>query len=310
MSPRRLSDADKKQIVERYRLPAETTSTLATQFGVSNSTISRVLKNTLSTDEYEALVQQKRGRTAAESSEPASVVTREPAETDETESPRRSRQRSSATPRPKPKKKETPKPQSKVAAETDDEDETETVEPSSGQSAKDDMVIQEILNEEFLHHHRDPVGEDSFDDLDDEDDDDFGDDEDDFGDDEDEQPQRDRLTADSWIQILPLTDVAFPKTCYLVVDRSAELVTRPLEDFADLGRIPSEETQEKTLPVFDNHRVARRFSNPRTQRVIKLPDSSVLEKTWPHLQAKGITRLLIDGQVYALVNGEDDAGED
>jgi hypothetical protein len=34
--------------------------------------------------------------------------------------------------------------------------------------------------------------------------------------------------------------------------------------------------------------------------VIKLPDAQVLQKTSSHLQAKGITRLLIDGQVYAL----------
>jgi hypothetical protein len=100
--------------------------------------------------------------------------------------------------------------------------------------------------------------------------------------------------------VLPLAEAALPKTCYLVVDRSAELIARPLRDFADLGSLPEAEVQARTLPVFDNHRVAKRFSNPRTQRVIKLPDSRILQKTSPHLQAKGITHLLIDGQVYAL----------
>jgi hypothetical protein len=66
-----------------------------------------------------------------------------------------------------------------------------------------------------------------------------------------------------------------------------------------LGQIPSEEFQQKTLPVFDNHRVAKRFCN-RRERAIKIPDGRLLEKTCDYLQAKGITRLLLDGQVYSL----------
>ncbi|QIR37507.1 hypothetical protein HCG51_12840 [Tolypothrix sp. PCC 7910] len=85
----------------------------------------------------------------------------------------------------------------------------------------------------------------------------------------------------------------------MVIDRSSELITRPLKDFGDLGQIPSLETQQRTLPIFDNHRVAKRFSTKR-DRVIKVPDSKMLQKARTHLQAKGITRLLIDGQVYSL----------
>ena len=97
----------------------------------------------------------------------------------------------------------------------------------------------------------------------------------------------------------PLSEAILPKTCYLVVDRLSELISRPLQDFEELGEIPPGETQEQTLPIFDNHRVARRFAN-RSQRVMKIPDSRVLQKTGAHLQAKGITRVLIDGKVYSL----------
>jgi hypothetical protein len=92
---------------------------------------------------------------------------------------------------------------------------------------------------------------------------------------------------------------AIPKICYVVVDRASELITRPLKDFAELGQIPSHEVQEKTLPIFDNHRIAKRFMR-RMQRVVKVPDGRVFSKVRPYLQAKGITRLLIDGQVYSL----------
>jgi hypothetical protein len=97
----------------------------------------------------------------------------------------------------------------------------------------------------------------------------------------------------------PLSEATLPKTCYLVVDRLSELISRPLQDFEELGEIPQGENQEQTLPIFDNHRVARRFAN-RSQRVMKIPDSRVLQKTGAHLQAKGITRVLIDGKVYSL----------
>jgi len=107
------------------------------------------------------------------------------------------------------------------------------------------------------------------------------------------------LRGTGLIQVLPLSEASLPKICYLVVDRAAELITRPLKAFGELGQIPAAEIREKTLAVFDNHRVARRFAT-RNQRVFKIPDSSILQKAAPYLRAKGITRLLIDGQVYSL----------
>ena len=135
----------------------------------------------------------------------------------------------------------------------------------------------------------------------------------DIDDDEDEEEDDDDWEADTEdnfnyphadakdfdIEILPISAASFPRTCYLVIDRSAELIVRPLKDFADLGSIPAEEVKQKTLPVFDNHRIAKRFSH-RRERVIKVPDGRMLEKTSRYLNAKGITRILIDGQIYSL----------
>ncbi|MBH8553457.1 helix-turn-helix domain-containing protein, partial [Nostocaceae cyanobacterium CENA357] len=44
---RKLTDSDKQEILKLYRETAETTSTLAERYDVSNSTISRLLKSTL-----------------------------------------------------------------------------------------------------------------------------------------------------------------------------------------------------------------------------------------------------------------------
>lgn len=108
-----------------------------------------------------------------------------------------------------------------------------------------------------------------------------------------------QLKPEEFLEVMPLAEATLPKTCYLVIDRTAELVTRPLKDFGELGQIPEEEVQACTLPVFDNHRVARRFSH-RTQRVIKVPNGNMLKTACLQLSAKGITRLLVNGHIYAL----------
>jgi hypothetical protein len=135
-------------------------------------------------------------------------------------------------------------------------------------------------------------------DYDEEDDEDDEDDEEDEGLGWSEAPG---LTSPlGTVEIYPLTASALPPLCYLVVEKvSSELVVLPLRTFANLGEIPEAEGDARTLPVFGNHHGARRFSR-RNQRVIKVPDGNLLKTTGPYLQAKGITRLLIDGQVFAL----------
>jgi transposase-like protein len=139
-----------------------------------------------------------------------------------------------------------------------------------------------------------------------EEDDDDGDDFDDEDYDGDEDDAEEfsltgtlQLQPETMLEVMPFAQAVLPKICYIVVDRTAELVTRPLKDFGDLGQIPADEVQSCTLPVFDNHRIARRFSH-RTQRIIKVPNGNMLRSACSQLSAKGITRLLINGHIYAL----------
>ena len=299
MSPKKLTEDDKKQILQLYRNSEATTSTLAEDYGVSSSTISRFLKGNLSEAEYEELIQQKRlARTHKsdhqstktknnDSRKESSTISEEKKTLSEQPSTSISKSvvsasESSSNSQPKEKIKILPKKKEQLSLEEEDIE-----------------AVVEIENEVDVVTLGEIIGED-IDDLDEEDEDI----EDDYEDDWDAETDEDIAyphagTGNTSVQILPLTDASFPKTCYLVIDRASELITRPLEDFADLGTIPEEEIQQTTLPVFDNHRVARRFSH-RRERVIKVPDSSMLQKTSSYLQAKGITRLLIDGQVYSL----------
>lgn len=328
MSPRKLTATDKSEILKLYRQLEETTSTLASRYGVSNSTISRLLKSSLLESDYEVLIQQKRAnRTPGSASSSVSEtieIHETPVESDDAESSpiiqtiqpevevepedeyltagelRRRRRRSSmATELTSAQAIQTELPlelTTSPPANNFDQLSERFDEISCAQTSD----LEDLLNEEDLMDLDDEDLDEDDEDLD-EDDEDLDDDWEDDALDTDNQVRikTSRIQSGAQVQVLPLSEASLPKTCYLVVDRSAELIARPLKEFGDLGRIPAEEVLEKTLPVFDNHRVARRFSN-RSQRVIKVPDSRMIQKTRSHLQAKGITRLLIDGQVYSL----------
>lgn len=310
----RLSDSDKSQIIELYRQSGETTLTLAERYGVSNTTISRILKSSLSADEYDGLIQQKRSASRGGSKTATTPIEAPPVQGNLLEV---------VEPAPKKLKLKAvePKTEPEIA-------EPESVEPVKTAVSSKPMPPRRVQRQTATDEERPPIDApaekavqvNKVEAIDPEDlmsntggmmddDDDLEDDLDDLDnldedlDDDDDEPAilpSIQLNAAEFIRVLPIAEAAIPRTCYLVVDRAAELVARPLSEFAELGQIPSGEVEERTLPVFDNHRVAKRFSNIRTQRVIKVPDSRVLQKAAPYLQAKGITRLLIDGQVYAL----------
>ena len=62
MTPTKLSDSEKLEIIELYQTTEENTITLADRYGVSSSTIRRILQSSIPEDEYKDLVQQKQKR--------------------------------------------------------------------------------------------------------------------------------------------------------------------------------------------------------------------------------------------------------
>ena len=385
MSSKKITDADKLEIIDLYRQTGDNTASLASRYGVSNSTISRLLKTSIPEAEYELLIQQKRGvkggseedsfaATVVESQEPVdradtameSISTELPpiAPTPATErdlvavgaidstedngtNSRRVRRRSSA-----PLTAEDRQPIRIDRQTVTDPDLTDTtiapseqlsLEPALANNHLDAIaapakpiipspiprtpVLRDILADSNDRYFKppappEPTTNDAEEDVDPDEDvnalaamfgeeiaDGEDDDDDTDGEDWDEeatsayqQLDRDRLLTEDrlHVQVTPLSQAILPRTCYIVIDKFAELIVRPLKDFADLGQIASEEIQQRTLPVFDNHRVAKRFSNQRTQRVIKIPDSKIFYKTTHHLRSKGITCLLVDGNIYSL----------
>jgi transposase-like protein len=326
MTPTKLSDSDKREILRLYQQSEENTITLAKRYGVSSSTVRRILQSALSEPEYESLVHQKQKRLPDRSSVSESIevkVNSSPTVSDPDALYSKVFQsvpivESVPNTKPTVRKRFLSASESVIGIEIQgtlpsdfDVSDLPTAEAANfADSSKYGVVSGEfkaMLPEEGLL-----VGEDfgDFDEDRDEDEDDLDDFDGEDLEDEDslfegsllgvrspDDPLQ--LRSKTLIQVLPLTEASLPKVCYLVVDRAAELITRPLKAFGELGQIPAIEVREKTLPVFDNHRIARRFST-RHQRVFKVPDGKMLQKAAPYLQAKGITRLLIDGQVYSF----------
>ena len=103
-------------------------------------------------------------------------------------------------------------------------------------------------------------------------------------------------------EAVPFNVAALPTSAFLLVDKTVELQARPLRELPELGRLAEDELDRQALVVFVNPRQAKRQCG-RTQRVIPLPDPSLLERTAPYLVAQGITRLVIEGALYALPGG-------
>lgn len=280
---------EKQEILRLYRDSDATTVNLAKQFGISTSTVSRLLQELLPAEEYRQLVSQKQAKGKRGSrvnhdlgnfqvnqlaliSDDLSII---PDEINNFEQG------------------------DETAIAMDDQqlnDNLNMTEANFEDTDLDDDDLEDVDLEED--------DDDSEDDLVDEDNLDLSEDELDFS----EEDAESSLTmfadlhgthsASDRLEILPLDDADLPIICYIVVDRIAEIITRPLKDFKDLGAIPPEESLSKTIPIFDNHRVARRFSH-HNQRVIKFP-SDLIHITRPKLVQKGITRILFSGQVYTL----------
>ncbi|MBU6228447.1 MAG: helix-turn-helix domain-containing protein [Cyanobacteria bacterium REEB459] len=300
MAPKKLTEADKQTILGLYHQPGQTTSTLAERYGVSNSTISRLLKASLPEAVYSALIQQKRTPAEKDSAVlPDQIL--EPSSLSDSDPPLRT----VAAPVLKKQKLQltsegnsgadaaTPTPDRMATASMLPDLGTGLSTASSSANSTDFGMVEAKVDLEAAWAEDEEALDDDY--LDDED----------FEEEDGEEETWERGEAAlqpqlEALEIYPLTAEALPSLCYLVVERmSSELVALPLRTFANLGQIPEVEGDSRTLPVFDNHHIARRFSR-RNQRVIKVPDGMLLQTTMPYLKAKGITRLLIDGQVFTL----------
>ncbi|WP_392348359.1 helix-turn-helix domain-containing protein [Parasynechococcus sp.] len=144
------------------------------------------------------------------------------------------------------------------------------------------------------------------------------DDADDFGEDPDDElaEDDDNGSVETFMELVPLLGVGnlsdrplnqaqpfsvdlLPDSAYMLVDKVVELDARPLKEFPELGLLDDAEQERQGLCLFASPRAAKRQCG-RSQRVIKVPDTAVFQRTSSYLLARGITRLVLEGTLIAL----------
>ncbi|MFZ9289041.1 MAG: helix-turn-helix domain-containing protein [Vulcanococcus sp.] len=245
MAAPRLTESQKQELVARYR-QGETAQALASSYGCSPNTVSRVLKAGIDADELASLKKQSRSKTAPQAA-PALAV--EP-----------------------------------VAEAPEPEDEEQSLAaPVAELDAQPAASLED--DEEYGD---DDIDEDSFEDDDDE-----------------EVSSTFNLKAggasnQALVDPIPLLPGLLPSSVYMLVDKVVELQAKPLNEFPELGSLPETEQERQALMLYTNPRQAKRQCG-RSQRVIKVPDSDVLQRRSSYLVAQGITRLVVEGGLlYSL----------
>ena len=92
-----------------------------------------------------------------------------------------------------------------------------------------------------------------------------------------------------------------PESVYMIVDKKVELELQLISDLPEWSFLPENELQRKAILLFSNQRSAKRICS-RSQRVIKIPNTSVFKISQSYLISKGITRLILEDSIIALDN--------
>ena len=284
MAARRLSDSEKQDLVGRYKA-GESTAALAEAFGCSSNTVSRTVKALLPPEAYAALkASRQKGGTVVAVAQPLleiPLLEIPPLEIPPMEVPPLE-----------------VAPNSSTDAEPISSDEASTADASSEEDDKPESSVGEFSTEESSTLALDDAA--------------------DFAEESDDQVSgvEKPVPMDVFTELVPLIGVAglsgsapietqplspgvLPGSVYMLVDKVVELDARPLRDFPELGALDSVDQDRQGLFLFSNPRAAKRQCG-RSQRVIKVPDTTVFERTSSYLLKRGITRLVMEGTVVAL----------
>lgn len=98
---------------------------------------------------------------------------------------------------------------------------------------------------------------------------------------------------------IPIADMNFPKTVYMIVDRKIELETKYLRDYPEWQFLSEEELSRKTIEIHNDIKVAKSRCN-KEQKVLKVPNTKIFKLVAPFLISKGISRIVATDNLIAL----------
>ena len=98
---------------------------------------------------------------------------------------------------------------------------------------------------------------------------------------------------------IPLQEIDFPKTVYMIVDKNIELEIKLLKDYPEWEFLPNEDLKRKTIEIFSDLKLAKRACS-KEQKVIKVPNTDVFRIVSPILISRGISRIISAEKLIAL----------
>ena len=98
---------------------------------------------------------------------------------------------------------------------------------------------------------------------------------------------------------ISISEVSFPKTVYLIVNKNIELEIKYLNEYSQWEFLSKEELKRKTIEIFEDLKIAKRFCN-KEQKVIKVPNTDVFRIVAPLLLSRGISRIVTTDKLISL----------
>ena len=98
---------------------------------------------------------------------------------------------------------------------------------------------------------------------------------------------------------IPISEIKFPPTVYMVVDKKIELLVKYLKDYPIWHFLSEEELNRKTIEIYEDQKIAKRFCN-KEQKVIKVPNTEVFKIVAPILRFRGISRIVSAEKLISL----------
>ena len=106
-------------------------------------------------------------------------------------------------------------------------------------------------------------------------------------------------SAQKDLSSIPISEMDFPKTVYMIVDKQIELEIRLLRDFPSWEFLSEKDLNRKTIEIFLDIKNAKRKCD-KDHKVIKVPNTEVFKIVAPILKSKGISRIVCPDKLIAL----------
>ena len=98
---------------------------------------------------------------------------------------------------------------------------------------------------------------------------------------------------------IALSDIDFPKTAFMIVDKKVELEIKYLKDYPKWQFLSQNELERKTIEIFYDKKIAKSFCS-KEQKVITVPNTDVFRIVAPILRSRGVTRIVSSDKLIAI----------